>query len=90
VALVAPAIMSFLTTLGLIEGVFISADMTLNHIARNYTDAQLGDKHFVIQAFRMGDAAEQWRKVAQSTNEYTTDSLVEYDCSRKFGQLIAA
>ena len=91
VGIAGSAMKGFLTTLGEIEGVFNTAAMDLNYIAANYTDSQLGDLNWLMQALKIGDAAAKWQAIAQSTNEYTSNSLVSYDCgSMKFGDLIAA
>jgi hypothetical protein len=68
----------FLATFQQIEGTFLDMAGNLSYIANNYTDKQLADMNVVNQALRLDDATKKWHKIGESAQEFTRNSLVDF------------
>jgi hypothetical protein len=89
IADIAPAMTEFKNSLQMIEGVWNDVSMNLNFIATNYTDDQLSDVSWVIQAMRIHDAQKKWQDIARTAGEFSRNSLVSYDF-KPFGVKLAS
>lgn len=83
---VAPAMTTFKTNLGIIEGVWADIGGRLAYISNNYTVEQLSNYQWVQQTMKVLDAANKWKGISTTASEFTQNSLVSYDFSTKFGQ----
>lgn len=77
----------FKDKLSVIEGIWLDVGGRLTHICQNYSAAQLSDLPWLMQAFSIADAADKWGEIATTTQEFTQNSLVDYE-SRPFGERI--
>jgi hypothetical protein len=87
IQLVGQGITDFKTNLSVIEGVWTDIGGKLAYICNNYTPEQLSNYSWVTQAFKIGDAQSKWIKIADTSQEFTQNSLVDYQV-RKFGERI--
>lgn len=87
---VAPAMTSFMANLQQMQGVWADVSMNLAYISHNYSTSQLSDLSWVMQMMKVGDAQKKWGLIGRSAQEFTQNSLVSYDFSRKFGEPVAA
>lgn len=86
---VVPAMTKFKTMLGEIQGVWTDIGGNLAYIANNYTDEQLGNYTWVAQTMKILDAQRKWQSIAQTSQQFTQNSLVDYQ-SGNWGQQLAA
>ena len=78
------SVSDFKTKLSEIEGVWINIGANLGYIASNYTDTQLSNLPFVIQATKVLDAQTKWQAISDTAKDFTQHSLVSYSSS-EFG-----
>ena len=90
VALVTPAMSSFIQTLEEVEGVWAKVGTNLAYIVNNYSADQLGDLGWFMQTFEIDYAIEKWEKISAVTEEFTQNSLVSFRFETQWGDRMAA
>lgn len=90
VAMVAPAMTEFKTSLESVEGVWTDVGMNLAYIVNNYSVAQLSDLSWIMQTMKILEAQKKWGDIATTTQQFSQNSLVSYDFSSTYGTKLAA
>lgn len=70
------AAQNFLQTLQKVTGVWTDISSNIAYIANNFTPAQLGDLSWIMQAMALERATQDWKTIADKSQEYTANSLV--------------
>lgn len=76
---VTQAVQAFQASLQQVTAVWTQIGSDLAYISTNFTPAQLGDLSWVRQALALDRATQDWKTIADKTEEFTAQSLVTYN-----------
>lgn len=79
---------SFNHSLQSIQGVWLGVDTSLSYIFNNYSVEQLSDINFIMQAFKVLDAQQKWADIAETSKQFTQNSMISFSNKTNFGQEI--